>query len=67
MATEFSRDKQTTLQGLRQSIERSSSKRALGSTYYEDMDESGPGYSIRSSPDVAFEQIEQSPEPKLSK
>ncbi|MDE1175447.1 MAG: APC family permease [Edaphobacter sp.] len=53
MANEFSRDKQATLQGLKQCIEQTNHRRKLGSTYREEMDESGPGYAIRPRPEVS--------------
>lgn len=46
MAAEFARDKQETLRGLHQYIEKMGSRRSIGN-YYEKMDESGPGYAIR--------------------
>jgi len=47
MATEFARDKQETLKGLQKCIDENNSRRGLGSSRYEELDETGPGYSIR--------------------
>jgi amino acid transporter len=47
VAKEFNQDKQTTLHGIRQCIEETSNRRGLGGARFE-LDESGPGYSIRS-------------------
>jgi amino acid transporter len=55
LANEFARDKQATLKGLQQCIEQTGSRRKLGSTYREEMGESGPGYAIRPRPGVAQE------------
>jgi amino acid transporter len=52
MANEFARDKQATLKGLQQCIEQTGSRRKLGSTHREVMDESGPGYAIRPRSEV---------------
>jgi hypothetical protein len=52
LAAEFARDKQETLEGLHRYMERTGERRSLGSSYYEEMDESGPGYSIRSGSEV---------------
>ena len=52
MANEFARDKQATLKGLQQCIEQAGSRRKLGSSYREEMDESGPGYAIRTHSQV---------------
>jgi hypothetical protein len=60
LATEFARDKQETLKGLRQYIERTDHHRSLGSNYYEEMDESGPCYAIRDRSGVAREGSEPS-------
>ncbi len=47
MASDFARDKDATLLGLRQYLERSNQRRGLGNLYHEEkMDRSGPGYSI---------------------
>jgi hypothetical protein len=51
MAAEFGRDKQETLKGLQQYMERMGLRRSIGN-YYEEMDESGPGYAIRTGPEV---------------
>ncbi|MCU1224971.1 MAG: amino acid permease-associated region [Edaphobacter sp.] len=47
MAAEFSRDKQATLEGLQQCIHDGNNRRGLGSSRHEELDESGPGYTIR--------------------
>jgi hypothetical protein len=47
LATEFARDKQATLKGLQQCIDETNNRRGLGSVRHEEMDEAGPGYSIR--------------------
>jgi amino acid transporter len=47
MASEFARDKQGTLQGLQQCIHDTNSRRGLGRSRYEELDEAGPGYTIR--------------------
>jgi hypothetical protein len=49
MATEFARDKQGTLKGLKKSIEENHRRDAhgLGSLRFEEVDESGPGYAIQ--------------------
>jgi hypothetical protein len=52
MANEFARDKQATLKGLQQCIDQTGSRRKLGSSYREEMDESGPGYAIRTNSTV---------------
>jgi hypothetical protein len=62
VAKEYSQDKQATLHGLRQCIEETALRKILGGTRFE-LDESGPGYSIRApesattkkKPDVATE------------
>jgi amino acid transporter len=47
MASEFARDKNETLKGLEKCIAETNNRRGLGSQYYEELDESGPGYTIR--------------------
>ena len=47
MAGEFAQDKQETLRGLKQCIQETHTRRGLGSSHYEEMDEAGPGYSVR--------------------
>ena len=47
MATEFARDKQETLEGLQQCIEEINTRRGLGNSRYEEMDDAGPGYGVR--------------------
>jgi len=62
LGTEFARDKQVTLKGLEQYIERTNQRRALGSSYYEEMDDSGPGYSIRPGSGLHPETSKKNPE-----
>jgi amino acid transporter len=62
LATEFARDKQITLKGLEQYIGRTNQRRSLGNNYYEEMDESGPGYALRSGSEVPPEKPKQNPE-----
>ncbi|HMG02793.1 MAG TPA: APC family permease [Edaphobacter sp.] len=53
MAAEFARDKEGTLQGLQNYLQRSVHRRGLGNLYHEEeMDKSGPGYAIRTHSDV---------------
>ena len=66
MATEFARDKQEMLKGLQQYMERTDHRRSLGGNYYEEMDESGPGYAIRARSGVTSESSETSSEQKVS-
>jgi hypothetical protein len=47
MASEFARDKQATIKGLQQCMGQPERRRKLGNSYHEDIDESGPGYAIR--------------------
>jgi hypothetical protein len=47
MANEFARDKQGTLKDLQKCIEESHHRRGLGATPYEEVDDAGPGYAIR--------------------
>jgi amino acid transporter len=47
MASEFAQDKPGTLKGLQQCINETHSRRGLGRSRYEQLDESGPGYTIR--------------------
>jgi amino acid transporter len=47
MASEFSHDKDGLLSDLSKYLHRSNHRRGLGNTYHEEMDKSGPGYSIR--------------------
>src|ERR1700730_14574900 len=47
MAAEFARDKQGTLKDLQKCIEESHHRRGLGATPYEEVDDAGPGYAIR--------------------
>ena len=47
MAGEFAQDKQETLRGLKQCIQETHTRRGLGSSHYEEMDEAGPGYAVR--------------------
>jgi len=47
MAGEFARDKQETLKGLRECMEQVHSRRGLGRSFHEEMDDTGPGYAIR--------------------
>ncbi len=47
MASEFAQDKQGTLKGLQQCINETHNRRGLGSSRYEQLDEAGPGYTIR--------------------
>jgi amino acid transporter len=55
MAGEFARDKETTLKGLEQYMKRAHHHQSLGSTHFEEMDESGPGYAIRAASHVTGE------------
>jgi hypothetical protein len=55
MAAEFARDKQETLRGLHQYMDKLGSRRSLGSNYYEKMDESGPGYALRTDSEDSSE------------
>ncbi len=47
MAAEFARDKQGTLKDLQKCIEESHHRHGLGALRYEEIDEAGPGYAIR--------------------
>jgi hypothetical protein len=47
VAREFNQDKQATLQGLQQCIHETANRRKLGSSRHDLLDNSGPGYSIR--------------------
>ena len=47
LANEFARDKQETLKGMRECMERVHNRRGLGKTFHEEVDEKGPGYAIR--------------------
>ncbi|HMH14053.1 MAG TPA: APC family permease [Edaphobacter sp.] len=47
MAAEFAQDKQETLKGLKHCIEEVNTRRGLGNSRYEEMDEAGPGYAVR--------------------
>jgi len=47
MAADFAQNKQDTLKGLQRCIEEVSTRRGLGSSHYEEMDETGPGYAVR--------------------
>ena len=49
LATEFSRDKQATLKGLQLCIDEVNNRRGLGNLRHEELDETGPGYAIRTS------------------
>jgi hypothetical protein len=57
LGTEFSRDKQGTLKGLQECIDETANRRGLGSVRHEDLDEAGPGYSIR-TPQVGPGKVE---------
>jgi amino acid transporter len=62
MAGEFARDKETTLKGLEQYMKRAQQLQSLGSTHFEEMDESGPGYAIRAASHVTGEKQPTDPE-----
>ncbi|QHS53723.1 APC family permease [Edaphobacter sp. 12200R-103] len=47
MASEFAHDKDALMSELSHYLQRSNRPRGLGNTYHEEMDKSGPGYSIR--------------------
>ena len=47
MASEFGRDKQETLKGLRECMGMLHSRRGLGRSFHEEIDDEGPGYAIR--------------------
>ena len=47
LATDFARDKQATLQGMRQSLDEVAQPNRLGGPRYEKLENAGPGYSIR--------------------
>jgi hypothetical protein len=47
MATEFARDKQRTLRELQKWIGESNHRRGLGGSLHEELDDAGPGYTIR--------------------
>jgi hypothetical protein len=47
MGAEFARDKQETLKGLQQCIEEINTRRGLGNSHYEEIDDAGPGYGVR--------------------
>ncbi|HEY6375122.1 MAG TPA: APC family permease [Edaphobacter sp.] len=47
MASDFARDKQETLKGLEKCMHEIHNRRGLGSSHYEELDETGPGYAIR--------------------
>jgi hypothetical protein len=47
MAAEFARDKQGTLKDLQKCIEESHHRHGLGALRYDEVDEAGPGYAIR--------------------
>jgi hypothetical protein len=68
VATDFARDKQETLKDLQQYLERTDHRRSLGSNYYEQMDESGPGYAIPARSGVTQNRNEaDSEQQKISK
>jgi hypothetical protein len=52
MASDFARDKDGMLHGLQRHLQRSVERRGLGNTYYEKMDQSGPGFAIRTQSEV---------------
>jgi hypothetical protein len=47
MASEYARDKPGTVKGLQKCIEDTNSRHGLGASFYEDLNEAGPGYAIR--------------------
>jgi Amino acid permease len=47
LADEFAHDKQETLKGLEHCIREIHMRRGLGSSYHEDMGDTGPGYAVR--------------------
>jgi amino acid transporter len=47
MADEYAQNKQETLKGLQHCIDEVNTRRGLGSSRYEEMDEAGPGYGVR--------------------
>jgi hypothetical protein len=49
MASDFARDKEGLLSGLKHHLQRSVVRRGLGTSYHEEMDKSGPGYAIRTT------------------
>jgi amino acid transporter len=61
MAAEFARDKEGTLRGLQSYLKRAAQRRGLGKTYHEELDESGPGYTIRTHSEVLSDK--ENPEP----
>jgi amino acid transporter len=47
MASEFARDKQETLKGLRECMDHVHNRKGLGRSFHEEIDDKGPGYAIR--------------------
>lgn len=60
MAAEFGRDKEGTLLGLQNYLQRSQ-RRGLGNVYHEELDESGPGYAIRTHSEVISDKAKLEP------
>ena len=59
MASEFARDKDGTVKGLQKCIEDINNRHGLGASYYEELDEAGPGYAIRAPSSDASEENPQ--------
>jgi hypothetical protein len=58
MAAEFARDKQGTLKGLEKCMHETHSRHGLGTSHYEELDETGPGYAIRARANLSHEDSE---------
>jgi hypothetical protein len=50
MASEFANDRDATLQGLKECMEKTPEKHGLGSSPYESLSDAGPGYSLTKQP-----------------
>ena len=61
LANEFARDKQETLKGMRECMDQVHNRRGLGRSFHEEMDEKGPGYSIRAIGAEAGSENEKTP------
>ena len=61
MAAEFARDKEGTLRGMQNYLQRAAQRRGLGKTYHEELDEAGPGYTIRTHSEVISDKEKMEP------
>lgn len=63
MASEFAQDKEGLLLRLQHDLQRATQRRGLGTLYHEELDKSGPGYSLLSQP----EHLPQNPDAEVSR